>query len=416
MKHLVNFSQFVTEGIKLVGGKPSIDFEEDSAEDIVQLVNPPAAGSAGHTVQTVGKAIKMYHGYEMEDAPKEIKSELMDVLKKPDSISDEQLKKLIQNTWPTELKGRQVNVIIPAGSSSPLALRIANALKDLYYPKAKVIDVLKRFYADPLEIVNWEAYMKADEKTREQMDSFLRSHVIPYWRGPAAMEWAKRTGEPIRNWPGLEGVKSAGKSEYTGYIKKSSGLPSGSRRLLNPGHVIDDYIVLAFKAAESDYKSLISTTPKGRDYYNVLKTNTPYFMIVDDMMLGGTTLKSIVAELGQKLKEENLQDRIENVSTYSLFKYTKEKKLTPEEQAERSKKTKEKTALKKKSESEAYTKYLTLFKDAASFAKQLKKSIDQVLPQFVEKEIGRESMKPKENQIEISTEKVIDAAKKAGLY
>ena len=63
MKHLINFSQFLTEGIKLVNGKPDINFEYDSPDDIIKLANAPNA-----KFNTYNNKVKMYSGYIMEKA------------------------------------------------------------------------------------------------------------------------------------------------------------------------------------------------------------------------------------------------------------------------------------------------------------------------------------------------------------
>ena len=408
----MNFSQFMTEGIKLVNGRPDIDFQQDSPEDIVKLANAPKAGSSSYKIRD-GK-VQMYHGYAMERADGSQKVQLMDALKKPDAVSDDDLRRLVELTYPENLIGRKVDVIIPAGSSSPLALRIAETIKDLYYPKAKVIDVLKRFYADPLAIVNWEAYMKADDITREQLDSYLKNHVAGYWNGSAAMEWSKRTGEPIQNWPGLENAKTSQATEFTGFIKKSSGLRSGSRRLLNPGHHVDDYIIDAFKSSAAAYRELMKL-PNYNRIKSVLMAGTPYFMIVDDMLVGGTTLKGIVDSLAAKLTEEGLQSFAKNISTYSLLKYSGKTEETPEQKEERLKSVAIKLKEKKIKQKEIDDRCLQMFKDASRTSKQANIELDKILKSIVDSENRKEAAKPAENRIEFTVDQVKAVAKKLNL-
>ena len=412
MKHLINFSQFLTEGIKLVNGRPDINFENDSPDDIVKLVNAPSASSSSYKVSNA--KVQMYNGYAMERADGSQKVQLMDALKKPDSITDSDLKRLIELTYPTNLIGLKVGVIIPAGSSSPLAIRIANTIKDLYYPKAKVIDVLKRFYAVPISIVNWDAYLKADEITRDQLDSYLKNHVSSYWNGPAALSWSKQTGEPIENWPGMENSKTSQKTEFTGFIKKSSGLRSGSRRLLNSGHQIDDYIINAFKSAASAHQELIRN-PKYNKVKGILEAEAPYFMVVDDMLVGGTTLKGIVNNIATKLTEENLQDYAKHISTYALLKYSGKSEDGLDQSDELSSVSIEKIKAKKAKQKEIDIKSLTIFKDAKNTAQQSKVELDKLIKSIVDLENQKELSKPAENRTKFTVVMVKIAATKAKL-
>jgi hypothetical protein len=412
MKHLMNFSQFLTEGIKLVNGRPVLDFEQDSPDDIVKLANAPAAGSSNYRVADA--KVAMYSGYAMERADGATKVQLMDALKKPDAVTDEELTRLIELTYPANLVGRKVDVIIPAGSSSPLALRIANTIKELYYPNAKVIDVMKRFYADPLAIVNWEAYAKADTITREQLDSYLKNHVAGYWNGPAAMAWSKRTGQPIQEWPGMENSKTSQSTDFTGFIKKSSGLRSGSRRLLNPGHHVDDYIINAFKSSAEAYQELMRN-PNYNKISSVITAGTPYFMVVDDMLVGGTTLKGIIDNIAAKLTDENLKDYAKYISTYSLLKYSGRAEDSPEQKEERSKAAAEKLKAKKAKQKEIDARSLQIFRDASRGAKQSNVDLDKLLKSLIDSENRKESAKPAEDRVEFTVDMVKAAAKNANI-
>jgi len=412
MKHLMNFSQFLTEGIKLVNGRPAIDFSQDSPDDIVKLASAPTAGSSAYKV--ANSKVQMYHGYAMEKADGSQKVQLMDALKKPDAISDEDLTKLVKLTYPDNLVGRKVDIIIPAGSSSPLALRIAETIKSIYYPNAKVIDVIKRFYADPLAIVNWEAYAKADKITREQLDSYLKNHVAGYWNGPAAMAWSERTGQPVQDWPGMENAKTSQSTDFTGFIKKSSGLRSGSRRLLNPGHHVDDYILNAFKSSAEAHQALIRN-PNYRKITSVITAGTPYFMVVDDMLVGGTTLKGIIDNIATKLTDENLQDYAKYISTYSLLKYSGKAEDSPEQKEERSKASVEKSKVKKAKQKEIDARSLQMFRDAKNTANRSNLDLDKILKSIVDSENRKESAKPAEDRIEFTVDMIKVAAKNANM-
>jgi len=413
MKHVLSYSQFLTEGIRLDStGKPEINFTSDQPDDVVKLVNAPEAGSIN---PRTGAKVARYYGYVMDEVGEDAKKQLMQALKEEGGISQSDLDQLIAKTFPGALQNKNITHIFVAGSTSPLAVSIAESIKSQFFPKAKVIDILKKFYQTPIDMVDWEAYTRADRTTRKNFDSYLKKFVEE-WNAPAALAWSQETGEPIWNWPKLKDysdpVYQSPTPSFSGNIKKSSGLMSGSRGLLKAGHSIDSSILNAIGAAESEYEKLFKS--RNADM-RVLATNAPKYLIVDDMMLGGTTLRGIVDELEKSLNSSRtLANAINSVSTYSLIKYKSDVpvKRTDADIAARD----ERKKLEKEAEAKAYTKYVSLFKDASTIARQLKKSVDQVLPQFIEKEIGREQLKPKASQIEISTDKVIDAAKKAGLY
>jgi hypothetical protein len=409
MKHILKYSQFLNEGIKMgQHGQPEIDFSADSPEDLIKLQDAPEAGVTRSTIKA--NKIPMYYGYVMQDGEAEKKSELMDALKRQDSISDGELTQLVKETFPRDLINKRIEFVIAAGSSSPLAMRIASTIQKLFYPKAKVADVLKRFYYSPLDIVNWPAYMKADKITREQFDSYLKNHVASYWNGKEAMAWAEKTGLPIDQWPGSEDFSKAAPSQsnFTGYVKKSSGLRSGSRILLNPGHHIDDLIVNTIRDSKKAYQQL-AEDPRYRKDFRMLLINTPNFLIVDDMILGGTTLRGIVSALATRLAEVGLADQTKNVSTYSLIKYGETRKYEPKKVSPDDK------AMVKKADDTMYIKYLTMFRDADKFAKSINRDVTQIIAKLADSENKRELSKPEDSRVEYTVDKVMGAAKKAGL-
>jgi hypoxanthine phosphoribosyltransferase len=415
MKHLLSYSQFLAEGIRLgATGKPEIDFTSDNPDDVIKLTDAPEAGSIS---PRTGAKVSRYYGYVMDEVGEDSKNQLMHALKEDGAVSQAEINQLVAKTFPTALKNKKITHIFVAGSTSPLAVSIAESIKSQFFPKAKIIDILKKFYQTPIDMVDWEAYLRADRTTRKNFDSYLKKFVEE-WNGPEALAWSQETGQPIWKWPKLKDysdpVYQSPTPSFSGHIKKSLGLKSGSRGLIKAGHSIDSSIIDAISSAEADYEKLI----KDRNYdIRIVSANSPKYLIVDDIMLGGTTLRGIVDELEKSLSSSRgLANAINSVSTYSLIKYKSDVPASTKRTDDEIKAREEKKKLDKEAEAKAYSKYISLFKDASNIARQLKKSVDQVLPQFIEKEIGREQLKPKDSQIEISADKVIDAAKKAGLY
>ena len=436
MKHLLSYSQFLAEGIRLgATGKPEIDFTSDNPDDVIKLVDAPEAGSIS---PRTGAKVSRDYGYVMDEVGEDSKKQLMHALKEDGAVSQSELNQLVAKTFPSALKNKKITHIFVAGSTSQLAVNIAESIKSQFFPKAKIIDILKKFYQTPIDMVDWDAYMRADRTTRKNFDSYLKKFVEE-WNGPEALAWSQETGQPIWKWPKLkdysEPVYQSPTPSFSGHIKKSSGLMSGSRGLLKAGHSIDSSILNAIASAENEYFNLIKKS--GFDH-RVAAANSPKYLIVDDMMLGGTTLRGIVDELEKALGsynpymttdkaeldslgfQETRANVINSVSTYSLIKYKSDvptlKKKTDDEIKAETKAKEEKVKREKEAESKAYLKYISLFKDASNIARQLRKSVDQVLPQFIENEIKREKLKPKDSQIELSVDKVIDAAKKSGIY
>jgi hypothetical protein len=224
------------------------------------------------------------------------------------------------------------------------------------------------------------------------------------------MAWAEKTGLPIDQWPGSEDFSKAAPSQsnFTGYVKKSSGLRSGSRILLNPGHHIDDLIVNTIRDSKKAYQQL-AEDPRYRKDFRMLLINTPNFLIVDDMILGGTTLRGIVSALATRLAEVGLADQTKNVSTYSLIKYGETRKYEPKKVSPDDK------AMVKKADDTMYIKYLTMFRDADKFAKSINRDVTQIIAKLADSENKRELSKPEDSRVEYTVDKVMGAAKKAGL-
>jgi hypothetical protein len=141
----------------------------------------------------------------------------------------------------------------------------------------------------------------------------------------------------------------------------------------------------------------------------MLLINTPNFLIVDDMILGGTTLRGIVSALATRLAEVGLADQTKNVSTYSLIKYGETRKYEPKKVSPDDK------AMVKKADDTMYIKYLTMFRDADKFAKSINRDVTQIIAKLADSENKRELSKPEDSRVEYTVDKVMGAAKKAGL-
>jgi hypothetical protein len=118
---------------------------------------------------------------------------------------------------------------------------------------------MKAYYGvDVNSMVDWDEYKKADDTTKKEIDTFLNTRRE--------------------------------RGDFEGYIKKSSGLRSGSRRLLKPGHMIDDYIT---STITSDYKEFAEVISKHGKDFRVVAAARPKYLIVDDTIIEGSTLGSI---------------------------------------------------------------------------------------------------------------------------
>jgi hypothetical protein len=315
------YSSKVNEGISLSGeeGNPEIiiDFDKDSERDMVSL-NPPKDFKKQPTHKRAGKKpednIPVYRGHLLNKklfTYQEFK-DFTNLIKQWGAIESDDLRSLIDLTYPTELKNKSVQIIFATGSSDPLSIRIAEALKELYYPKCKIIDVLKRYYSgyDPDDMINWEAYSKADATTKGLIDTWLAKFK------PSTKINAE-TGLPEYTAP---------RHRYEGHIKKSIGLQGGPRDILNPGHTIDFFIMNNIMKAEIDWS---------RDYgpgsgmpFQAAMRYQPSYLFVDDLYVVGSTVKGIFKEMVNAINSDNIADtntkyRIKkNMVGYCLFSTT----------------------------------------------------------------------------------------------
>lgn len=287
----------ISEGLKLVGNNVEIDFENDSDEDSVKLQNPKG-------LKIVKKEkVPVYRGFALERVDN-LKA-FMERIKQEGQISEEELKKLIALTYPKELIEKKITLLFITGSSDPLSVNIANALKDMYYPEAKVVDVIKKYYgADVNQIVDWDKYEDADPTTREMIDTYL-----------SGFKYRKNKKGQLIVPP---------RNKFEGYIKKSSGLQSGARPLLKSGHDIDNYIVSNIISAENEWKKNYMMN-RSISQSAALKYR-PCYLVVDDTIIEGSTLRGIFKELQNVLSSPELKSKIgefalRNIYGYCLFSY-----------------------------------------------------------------------------------------------
>ena len=276
-------SSNVNEGIQYVtddlgSEKIIMDFNQDTPDDVVKLKNPTET-----KISRFGpNRIPVFAGYALEKHPDY--ANFIEFIKNWDAISDTELKALINHTFPKELRERNVKVLFVTGSSSPLSVRIAEALRDLYYKKAKIIDIMKAYYGvDMRDIVNQEEYEKADPRTRQMIDTYIRR----------------------------------GSGTFTGNIKKSSGLQSGARRLLKPGHSIDDYIISAIK---DEYDNWYNKPVEKFPGFNVTK-QWPRFLVVDEFVIQGSTLSGIFKEFNNIKWDTRVSTKMKDFADSSMYGY-----------------------------------------------------------------------------------------------
>jgi hypothetical protein len=260
------------EGISIDDqNRVGVDFEKDEETDVIRLE------TASELKSSKKEGIPVYVGYSAKAAKtadeKLRRAKFLETVKKWGAIDEDNLKALIDRTYPQELRemGRSVKLIFITGSSEPLASNIASALKEMYHPDAKIIDVLKKYYGvDIKSIIDWEAYEKADDTTKEMIDSYLRG--------------ASYRGD-LRNMP---------RWVFDGFIKKSAGLKSGARRILKPGHSIDQMIINEINEVESEWRKKTYANPNIN--VNMQLRLLPKYLVVDDTIIEGSTMKGIFRE------------------------------------------------------------------------------------------------------------------------
>lgn len=288
----------------LLNGRIDIDWNNDSEGDVIKL-NPvrPVKSSRISTIET-------FVGYDLEDpvVPGEPRSHRVkrcfsEFAKEWGSISDQDLRNLIDYTYPDALRNKSTNVAIlfVMGSSAPLSVRIAEALKEMYYKSARIVDITKAYYgADVRDIVDWEKYDNADDRTKAMIDSYIRG---------------------FQTTTNAQGVRIPPRRKWEGYIKKSSGLQAGARSLLKPGHVIDEYIIDTIRKEMIKHKETVQTGD-----IRLARATSPMFLAIDDLIIGGSTMRSAFDILLKAIS--NTSNKIDSPSIisrgscgYALFSY-----------------------------------------------------------------------------------------------
>lgn len=287
----------LVEGVSMYRNQISLDFEEDHKGDIIKLHEPKPLAP----VRKAG--IPIYRGYYLERVAQGENTDgtenFMKEIKTWGLIDDENLSRLLAHTYSPELATRQVAVIFIAGSSDPLSVRIAETLKRDYYPECKIIDVMRKYYGvDPNDIIDWDKYKKADPVTQRNIDTYLNQYSSHF------TETGRRI-PPAR--------------EFTGYIKKSAGLQSGGRRLLKPGHEIDDTIIQSITQAESEWLEKYEKDP--RIARHMALRYRPSYLLVDDTMIEGSTMRGIFQQMVSVIGSQKFSKFSSSMIEKSLFGY-----------------------------------------------------------------------------------------------
>ena len=278
----------LSEGIRLIGSSIDVDFQSDKEGDIVKL-NPPT------TINPVRKeGIPTYRGYYIEKS--DDRGRFMKLVKQWGAVDINNLKALIDLNFPNELLKKKVEIIFITGSSDPLAANIAKAIQELYYPDCKIIDITKKYYGNDINsIIDWEKYEKSDPTTKAMIDAYLKQ-----------FKYGKTLADTPDEW-------------FEGYIKKSSGIQSGARRLLKAGHTVDDYIISNIIDSEekwrSEYMSNPNVNPAAKLQYR------PNYLIVDDTIIEGSTLKGIFKTVLDTLDSSLIKSKIGELAQRSIYGY-----------------------------------------------------------------------------------------------
>jgi hypothetical protein len=277
----------------------NVNWDSDSDLDVVKLANPRK------TVPSNLSSIRTYAGYVLEDVKLEgepgrhsVKKCFSEYVKNWGSLSQDDLKKLISRTYPEDLKNRKVKVLFVMGSSAPLSANMAEALKELYYPDAKIIDIMKAYYGiDPDDIVDWDKYEQADARTQSMIRTFVNSFKSTYDE---------------------DGNRIPPQRDFTGYIKKSSGLQSGARSILNPGHMIDEYIIKSITSEMEEWNSQYSNQD-----FRIKQANMPSFLVLDDLIIQGSTMRGAMSNVLSAISsnKSGISKSLSEIAKTNIFGY-----------------------------------------------------------------------------------------------
>jgi hypothetical protein len=114
-------------------------------------------------------------------------------------------------------------------------------------------------------------------------------------------------------------MRNSPRTEFEGYIKKSSGAQSGMRKLLKPGHNIDDYIISSIAQEEQKWIMNYRNNPAISDNEKVKRY--PKYLFVDDIIIEGSTMQGIFKELKETLSSPSINRKLTSLALNSIFAY-----------------------------------------------------------------------------------------------
>jgi hypothetical protein len=315
----------LNEGIRFTPGNDdidtnmSIDWNNDTPEDVVKLAK------VKHINPSKMDGMFTFGGYVLDDngseRGKDIKLKFAEWSKKEDSLSDAELKSLIDYTYPQKLKEQQISILFAMGSSSPLSYRIASALKELYYPKAEIIDIMKEYYGiDPRDTIDWDAYNKYRREYLEKhgVEEPTRKKEVASYLSTASGHDARAGQFQYQNIEDFDDpdeldayvasldaeenrLSSIENRKFKGHIKKGGTARSGIFRdkLLKPGHSIDTSITdTIIKVLDKWKEDRLTLNP------NMAVRYSPKFLTVDDVIVRGSTIIRAMGILRSKIEED----------------------------------------------------------------------------------------------------------------
>jgi hypothetical protein len=322
----------------------TIDWNNDTPDDVVKLADPIRLNPVG-----LGSLKSAYAGYALENPTingVEVKKHFAEWSKDEGSLSDDELKQLIEYTYPEELKQQNIRILFAMGSGSTLSVRIAEALKELFYPKAKIIDIMKAYYGiDPEDTVDWDIVKQHHDEFRKKhgREDETRIKGVQSYLNKARGHDPKKGEFEYKNIEDFDDLDAMDKylvdleaeqnrldaierDKFKGYIKKGGTVQSGIIRdkFLKPGHYIDSYIINSIKQEiikhDENRKHL---TP------NMATKLNPKFLTVDDVIVKGSTIRRAMSIVREEISRPNSglsrsqrEQAITSMYGYVLFSYS----------------------------------------------------------------------------------------------
>ena len=107
--------------------------------------------------------------------------------------------------------------------------------------------------------------------------------------------------------------------DFTGKIKKSSGLQSGARDLLKPGHSIDDYVMKSIKDEMVEWREEAKTARNSA----IAIESIPSFLAVDDIIIQGSTVRGALSEVVKSISslKSGIPQSLQNMARSNIFGY-----------------------------------------------------------------------------------------------